>query len=168
MRYMSVVLPKLEMAQRQTRWRSLRGGVGLEVLGGVVAAHEAVGVEVDGFGLLNLSSIEIDIDRSAHSGGVKAQGDGLADKGGVDLVDEPEEAHGSVLLDLSDLLEEEEFLDNGAVGEKDVIRRHGPSVEGRNTVETPMGSLVVLGFDPAPELAVESFEALGVVLVESR
>src|SRR3972149_2882344 len=112
---MSVVLPMREMAQRQTRWRLLGRGVGLEVLGGVVAAHEAVGVEVDGFGLLDLAPIKVDINGTALTRGVEAQGDTLADEGGVELVDEPEEANGAVLLDLADLLEEKQLVEGAAV-----------------------------------------------------
>jgi hypothetical protein len=81
------------------------------MLGGVVSPHEAVGVEVDGLGLMDLAPVEIDVDGAALSRGVEAQGYALADQRGVDFVNETEKTYGAVVLDFADLLEEKELLD---------------------------------------------------------
>jgi hypothetical protein len=88
------------------RWPAL----GREVLRGVVAAHEAVGVGIDGFGGPTGGRPGRRPGRRACARRVVAQRDRLADERRVDLVDDAVEADGAVLLDLAFLLEEEESV----------------------------------------------------------
>jgi hypothetical protein len=127
----------------------------------VVAAHEAIGVDVDALGDGVRAALIVDLDAAGEVAGVVAQGDGLADQRGVDLEDDAVETDGAVLLDLALLLEEEEV---GEVlrGERDVRRRARPLLAGRGVVQAAVGRVEVLVLDPGPEPLIEGVQRLGV------
>ena len=131
----------------------------MERLGGVVAADEAVLVEVDALGLLVLAPLEVDVHGTASAGGVEAEQDGLADKRGIDLVDDAEEADGAVPLDLAFLLEEKHLVQfRFRPDQVDVVGGHHPAVERGHTVEARVRAPVILALDPGPQPAVEGVQ----------
>jgi len=74
-------------AQVLTRLRALGGLLRLEGLGVVVALHEAVGIDVDGLGPVDLAPLVVDVDALPHTLGIETQGDGLADQDGLHFED---------------------------------------------------------------------------------
>ena len=94
--------------------------------------------------------------------GVVAQGDGLADEPGVDLVEPCVEAHRWVFHHAAFGLEEEEVVEVCAgVGRAHVVACEGPRVEGGAPVESAVGGEGVLALDPGPHGAVQRVKALG-------
>ena len=117
-------------------------GVAVQQPGGSVALDAGIGVGVEagggacGFGVVD------DLDGARRRCvGVVAQGDGLADEPGVDLVEPCVEAHRSVFHHAAFGLEEEEVVEVGAgVGRAPVVVCEGPRVEGGGTpVESAVG-----------------------------
>ncbi|MGC4000009.1 MAG: hypothetical protein QM767_22265 [Anaeromyxobacter sp.] len=72
--------------------------------------------------------------RSAGPRGIEAESDGLADQGGLDLVDVAIETDGPVAGDLALLLLEEEVVDVGAQV-ADLVGERRPAVEWRRAIE---------------------------------
>ena len=84
--------------------------------------------------------------------GVIAQGDGLADEHGVDLVEPTVQADGAVFHHAAFGLEQEEVVEvEAGVGEAHVVPGERPLVEGGAPVEAAMGRVVVLALDPGPQ-----------------
>ena len=100
--------------------------------------------------------------------GVVTQGDGLADEHGIDFVESAVEAQRAVFHDAAFGLEEEEVVEVcGGVGVAHVVAGERPLVEGGTGVEAAMGRLVVLALDPAPQAAVQRFEARSRLVVKA-
>ena len=98
--------------------------------------------------------------REGGASWVVAQGDGLADEHGVDLVESAVEAHGAVFHHAAFGLEEEEVVEVCAgVGVAHVRACEGPLVERGAPVESAVGGEVVLALDPGPQGAVQCVEA---------
>ena len=100
--------------------------------------------------------------------GVVTQGDGLADEHGIDFAESAVEAQRAVFHDAAFGLEEEEVIEVcGGVGVAHAVAGERPLVEGGTGVEAAMGGLVVLALDPAPQAAVQRFEARSRLVVEA-
>ena len=133
---------------------ALDGGIGIGVEAGGPPCTLAVVDDVDGPRRRRL--------------GVVTQGDGVADEHGIDFVETAVQAQRAVFHDAAFGLEEEEVIEVcGGVGVTHVVAGEGPLVEGGTGVEATMGRLVVLALDPAPQAAVERFEARSRLVVEA-
>ena len=110
---------------------ALDGGVGVGVEAGGESCTLAVVDDLDG--------------ARRRCVGVVAQGDGLADEHGVDLVESSVETDGAVFHDAAFGLEQEEVVEvEAGVGEAHVVPGERPLVEGGAPVEAAMGRVVVL------------------------
>jgi hypothetical protein len=96
-----------------------RGRLRRQLFGAVIASDETVRVGIDGLGGLDRMTGAQDLNAAGGAGRVVAEGDGLADERGVDLIGDAVETDGAVLLDLAFLLEEED-LTQVARGQLDV------------------------------------------------
>ena len=106
--------------------------------------------------------------RPAGARGIEAQRDLLPDQRRLDLVDDTLEADRAVLMHLAFGLEQEQIVQvQGGLGEAHLLGALRPALQGRFPVEPVMRRLVVLAFDPAPEAAIEGFQALGVGRAEA-
>ena len=110
-----------------------------------------------------------DLEGPSRPGRIEAQGHGLANEGGVGLVEAALEADGAVLGDPASRLEQEEVVEvEPGTGMADVSGGGGPPVERRHAAEAAMGAHVVLALDPGVEPAVQGLEVAGVPVLEPR
>jgi len=132
----------------------------------VVAAHEAVGVGIDGLGGLDEAAAVMDLDAALPAHGVVPEQDGLADQRGIDLVGDAVQTDRAVLLDFPLLLEEKEIAEIARQRDRPGVAR--PAIRRRVAVEAAVRGLVVLAFDTRPQASIERLEVVGVRLRQGR
>jgi len=111
-----------------------------------VALDEAVGVQVDGPGGLDLAPVMPDLHGLAGCGGrVIAQRHPLVHQGGIDLVvDDAAEAGSAVFLHLAGSLEQEQIIQiEGGFREAYLIRALRPALQGCLAVESAAGGVMI-------------------------
>ena len=134
-----------------------------------MALDGGVGVGVEASGKACTVAVVDDLDGPRRRRlGVVTQGDGLADEHGIDFVESAVQAQRAVFHDAAFGFEEEQVVEVcGRVGVAHVVPGERPLVEGGAGVEAAMGRLVVLALDPAPQAAVQRFEARSRLVVEA-
>ena len=101
--------------------------------------------------------------------GVVTQDHILADERCVDFVDDSVQAHRAVALDAAFGFEQEQRVEvERRIGQTHVLATQGPLVEWRALREAAVRGVMVFAFDPGPEPAVESVEALEVSRLKRR